>query len=222
MIPVSDRDREHGRTHFAAYGLGWFLSDFQGYLRVSHSGYLQGMTTYLALMPELDVAVIVLTNQFSRTYLSVANAILHSYISDTPPDWVALVADDFADRTGEAQNAVDEAFANRNAESSPSLALDAYTGTYRDLWYGDVSVEKDRDNLVIRFSRSERLVGSLEHFQYDTFIARWNDRTLLADAYVNFTLGHDGRVESIRMQAVSPATDFSYDFHDLDLRRINP
>jgi hypothetical protein len=39
------------------------------------------------------------------------------------------------------------------------------------------------------------------------------------DAYVTFILGADGNVESIRMKAVSPATDFSYDIHDLDLRR---
>lgn len=43
---------------------------------------------------------------------------------------------------------------------------------------------------------------------------------LLADAYVTFTLDPQGGVERIRMQAVSPATDFSYDFHDLDLRPV--
>ncbi len=72
----------------------------------------------------------------------------------------------------------------------------------------------------MRFSRSDLLSGPLEHFQYDTFVVRWRDRSLLADAYVTFTLGPNGEVESIRMTAVSPATDFSYDFHDLDLRRV--
>lgn len=62
----------------------------------------------------------------------------------------------------------------------------------------------------------------LEHFQYDTFIARWTDRRLMADAYVTFLLGADGTIEGIRMKAVSPATDFSYDFHDLDLERVPP
>lgn len=41
-----------------------------------------------------------------------------------------------------------------------------------------------------------------------------------ADSYVTFTIGPEGEVERIRMQAVSPATDFSYDFHDLDLRPV--
>jgi len=74
--------------------------------------------------------------------------------------------------------------------------------------------------LALRFSRSDKLAGPLEHFQHDTFVARWLDRSLLADAYVTFILGADGGIEAIRMKAVSPDTDFSYDFHDLDLRRV--
>jgi hypothetical protein len=59
-----------------------------------------------------------------------------------------------------------------------------------------------------------------DDFQYDTFIARWTDRRPMADAYVTFSLSPEGKVERIRMKAVSHATDFSYDFHDLDLRRV--
>ena len=32
--------------------------------------------------------------------------------------------------------------------------------------------------------------------------------------------GADGEVEAIRMKMLSPDTDFSYDFHDLDLRWV--
>jgi CubicO group peptidase (beta-lactamase class C family) len=220
LMPVSDLWREHARTHFRAYGLGWGLQDFLGHLYVSHSGGLQGMTTYIALLPELDVAVIVLTNQFTPSFVTVANTILHAHISDTPADWVAIVGESVAKQGSDAEQAVEAAFAARNTESRPSLPLAAYAGTYRDDWYGDVSVEEALGTLVMRFSRSDLLTGPLEHFQYDTFVARWEDRSLLADAYVTFSLGADGTVESIRMKAVSPATDFSYDFHDLDLRRV--
>jgi hypothetical protein len=50
--------------------------------------------------------------------------------------------------------------------------------------------------------------------------ARWLDRSLQGDAYVTFTLGADGEVEAIRMKVLSPDTDFSFDFHHLDLRRV--
>jgi hypothetical protein len=64
------------------------------------------------------------------------------------------------------------------------------------------------------------LVGDLEHWQYDTFVARWRDRELRADAYVTFALQPDGSVERATMKAVSPETDFSFDFHDLLLRPV--
>ncbi len=70
-------------------------------------------------------------------------------------------------------------------------------------------------------ARSAPLSGPLEHFQFDTFIARWTERRYNNDAYVSFSLGAEGAVERIRMKAVSPATDFSFDFHDLDLARVS-
>lgn len=220
LMPVGDLSREHGRTHFNAYALGWRLQDFFGYLRVGHSGGLQGMTTYIGLLPEKNIAVIVLTNQWSRAYRAIASGILNAYLSDAPEDWVEIYGQSAAEGSDDAQREVEQAFANRDADSKPSLPLDAYVGVYTDPWYGDVMVEGNDNGLLMRFSRTELMVGPLEHFQYDTFIARWLDRSLFADAYVTFSLGADGTVESIAMRPVSPATDFSFDFHHLDLRRV--
>jgi CubicO group peptidase (beta-lactamase class C family) len=220
VIPVSDRDREHGRTHFAAYALGWRLKDFFGYLYVGHSGGMQGMTTHIAMLPEKDVAVIVLTNQWSRASRAVTSEILNAYVSETPEDWVAIYSASAAERADEARKVVEEAFANRDADSTPSLPIESYVGTYRDPWYGEVFVERGEEGLVLRFSRSDLLTGPLEHFQYDTFVARWLDRSLHGDAFATFILGAAGEVEAIRMKMLSPDTDFSFDFHHLDLQRV--
>jgi hypothetical protein len=220
LLPVSAAAYEHGRTHFRAYALGWGLRDFFGDLLVSHSGGLQGMTTYIGILPERDVAVIALGNQWSNAPPAVVLEVLNAYISETPEDWVAVAAEAGAERADEAEEEVEKAFADRDADSTTSLPLESYVGTYRDPWYGDVFVEGSEDGLVMRFSRSDKLTGPLEHFQYDTFVARWEDRSLHADAYVTFVLNAGGGVEAIRMKWVSPDTDFSYDFHDLDLRRV--
>ena len=57
-----------------------------------------------------------------------------------------------------------------------------------------------------------------EHWQYDTFVARWRDRELRADAFVTFSLTPDGTIGETKLRAVSPTTDFGYDFHDLLLK----
>jgi CubicO group peptidase (beta-lactamase class C family) len=63
-------------THFAAYGLGWFLRDVRGYKEVSHTGGEVGMVTKVTLVPELRLGIIVLTNQENgAAYTAVSNHI---------------------------------------------------------------------------------------------------------------------------------------------------
>jgi uncharacterized protein DUF3471 len=115
---------------------------------------------------------------------------------------------------------VKSATGKRNPGTRPSLALTSYAGRYRDAWYGDIRIEEDRGKLHIFFTHSPDLAGELEHWQYDTFIARWKNRSLDADAYVTFTLRPDGAIDVMNMKAVSPSTDFSFDFHDLLFRPV--
>ena len=103
------------------------------------------------------------------------------------------------------------------ASPGPSLPLSAYAGTYRDAWYGDITISSEDGKLVMRFSHTPDLVGDLIHWQHDSFIARWRDRELRADAFVTFALNPDGSIERAKMEAVSPLTDFSFDFQDLEL-----
>jgi hypothetical protein len=41
-----------------------------------------------------------------------------------------------------------------------------------------------------------------------------------ADAYMSFIMDTEGRASGFTMKAISPLTDFSYDFHDLDFKRL--
>ena len=68
------------------------------------------------------------------------------------------------------------------------------------------------------------MVADLEHWQHDTFVARWRRAFMSdeapADAYVNFTLRPDASIERVTMAPVSPAIDFSFDFQDLLLTPV--
>lgn len=61
--------------------------------------------------------------------------------------------------------------------------------------------------LVLKFSHTDNLEGSLKHYRN-------------ADAFVRFTVGFDGHVDGMTMRAVSGRTDFSFDFHDLDFVKV--
>ena len=204
------------RANFVGYALGFGLRDYRGWKVVSHTGGLPGFVSRISFVPDQRLGIAVFTNQESgEAFEAITWRLLDHFLAAPATDWLA------AYRTlklrGDSVVAAAEraAAAARDTASRPSLALAKYAGAYRDAWYGDISIALENGKLVMRFSHSPSLTGDLEHFQYDTFIARWRDRELGADAYVTFALKPDGSIDQVKLAAVSPATDFSFDFQDL-------
>lgn len=207
-------------ANFNGYALGFFVGDYRGRKMVRHTGGLPGFVSRVALIPEEGIGVAVLTNQESgAAFDAIAFHVLDHYLGVDPPyDWLGgwrtLVAR--FDSLNAAE--VSATAAARDSTVGPSLPLAEYAGVYEDPWYGEVGISLEGDGLVMRFSRTPIMIGDLEHWQYDTFLVRWRDRSLRADAFVTFQLEPDGSIDRLRMEPASPTVDFSYDFQDLDLR----
>ena len=205
--------------NFSGYGEAWFLSDYQGKKLVWHTGGWPGMVSRLTLVPELHLGVVVLTNQESgAAFNAVTWRVLDAYLNPThKTDWVAA----YSKAVKKSEAKADDSFATheqrRDKNSKPSLPLASYAGTYSDPWYGNVVVKQERGALRMRFSKTAQLIGTMTPWQHDTFIVRWDDRGLNADAFVTYALDADGAIRDMRIEPVSPLTDFSFDFQDLRL-----
>ena len=208
------------RTHFRDYGLAWFIEDYEGAQRVWHTGGLVGMVSAVSLLPEQHVGIVVLTNQESGGRAAMTQSLLDAMLGRPARDWVAIVGGQ------EAEQSKRQAAADHDADSAIQAAggraflpLEAYVGVYHDPWRGDVVVEKQGDKLRMVFSRTTGMQGDLQAMKGNVFAVRWDDRTLKADALVNFRTGMDGLVSGMTMAPLSPTTDFSFDFQDLDFAR---
>jgi CubicO group peptidase (beta-lactamase class C family) len=211
----------HLRPHMAGYALGLNVRDYRGRTLLQHTGGLPGYVSKVAMIPELRLGVAVLTNQESgQAFESIAYQVLDHYLGAKAPDYPAIYERQVQQGRTELQALDRRASATRDSTSGPSLPLGRYAGTFRDAWYGDVTMALEGEGLVIRFSRSPSLVGDLIHWQHDSFLARWRDRELRADAYATFALNYDGSIERLRLVPSSPAVDFSFDFQDLVLRPV--
>ncbi len=209
------------QPNFRAYGLGWDLRDYRGKRLVGHTGMLSGYVSRTALVPELKLGIVILTNQeVTAAHAAIANTVIDHYLGVPDADWVAVYSTRLKKQRAEGEEAVKKAAGQRNLNTKPALPLASYAGRYRDAWYGDMRIEEHAGKLSLHFTHTPDLAGDLEHWQYDTFVARWKNRTLDADAYVTFTLKPDGTIHEVRMAAVSPLTDFSYDFQDLLFRPV--
>ncbi|TWI12053.1 serine hydrolase [Aerolutibacter ruishenii] len=206
------------KPNFLGYGEGWQLSDYRGRKLVWHTGGWPGMVSRLTLVPEHKLGVVVLTSaEVGAAFNAVTMRALDAFVDAPRTDWVAAYAAAVAKAEAKADESWQRHVEARDARSKPSLPLARYAGTYRDAWYGDVVIAQEGGKLVMRFGRTKSLVGTLSHWQHDTFIVRWDERWLNADAFVTFTLDADGNIAEARIKAISPQTDFSFDFHDLKL-----
>jgi CubicO group peptidase (beta-lactamase class C family) len=221
VIPV--RNGSIYNTHFAGYGLGWNLSDVKGYLQASHTGGLMGIVTQVTMIPELQLGIIVFTNQQEgAAFTAITNTIKDSYFGIKGIDRVKEQYDRVIRNQTEAKKITDEIWAKieeQQSNSSLTVNPDIYTGTYNDIWFGDVTISYADGRMYFSSVKSPKMKGEMLFYSGNTFIVKWNDRSLDADAFAVFSLDKDGRAAGITMEAVSPLTDFSFDFQDLNLRR---
>lgn len=206
------------RRGFNFYALGFNVRDYRGRKMLTHTGGLPGYVSRIAMLPDEKIGVAVFTNQEAgQVFEAITHHVLDYYLGAPAFDWLGGYQRLAARQDSALAAQKQETGAARNTASRPSLPLGSYAGTYRDAWYGDVSLVTEGDHLVLRFSHTPQLVGDLEHWQYDTFLVRWRDRELRADAYITFALTPAGRVEQAKMAPASPEVDFSFDFQDLRL-----
>lgn len=205
-------------TNFRGAGLGWFVKDYHGIKHVSHSGGILGMLSLTTLIPEHNFGMVVLSNQQAFGGLTaITEETLEDLLALEDRDWVTEEQERYRQALQEKTDFV----LQQPTTTRPALPRESYAGTYRDPWYGDVLVTLEDDQLRINFTHTELLEGRLEHYNADTFVVRWDEPLLEADAFIEFQVTRDNDVQGARMEAVAPFTDFSFDFHNLKLLKLD-
>lgn len=181
---------------FLGYGYGWFVQDFRGRRRISHGGNIDGMAAMVGFLPEDSVGVVVLTNmnQSDITIPLMSNLFDRLLGVDPPRDYNAEYRAT-ADSAEKSMRAARREPA-RTLGTRPSLELSAYVGSYRHPFMGQATVTLDRDRLVIRYEPAPTVTGPLEHWHYDTFVAKLVD-PIFGQARVTFRLDASGRVSGM-------------------------
>ena len=210
-------------SNFGGYGLGWFLTDVKGHKQVYHTGGLIGTVTQFTLIPDMKLGIIVLTNQQSgAAFSTVTNTIKDAYLGFEDRNWLKTYGDRMAKMNADFEKGKKEIFAKSEAfkkEKSQHPKPEQFVGTYTDAWFGDVVITQQGKTYRIQAKNSPRLKGELLPYTSNTFVAKWDDRSYDADAFVIFTYDENGKATSAKMKPISDITDFSFDFEDLDLQR---
>ncbi|MEO8770040.1 MAG: serine hydrolase [Ferruginibacter sp.] len=208
-------------THFFGYGLGWNLADIKGNLLVAHSGGINGMTTELALIPDKNLGIIVLTNTGESAGAGIARAIeatlFDSYLGLDKMDWVAQfgrMIQFHVDEDTVTKKVWETVAKNENIK----LNKQNYVGIYEDKWFGKVEVFFKGDLLWFKSYRSPKINGAMKFYKANTFAIKWEAFHDHADAFAMFSLDEEGMAQRIQLKDI-----FSLEgshFQDLDFQRI--
>jgi CubicO group peptidase (beta-lactamase class C family) len=199
---------------YDAYALGWEVRDYHGTRIVWHAGGVYGSTSMVVLIPDRNVGfAIELNSEEAEPRQGLMYELLDHYLGLPRQDWPARFGAYRRQRVAAAAALVGQKAA-APAAIGPSLPLARYAGRYVDPWYGAMAVGSDPRGLTVEFAPTPGMKGRLEHYQYDTFVARFDDPAI-EPAYLTFALDAEGKVVRITAKPVSPIADFSFDYKDL-------
>lgn len=212
-------------TDTISYGLGWFLINNKENKIATHEGQILGNYSIITIMPEKKIGIIVLTNQQSSAAIyGIENYLRNRYLGLDYKKVVDKYIESDSINIGETikiENAISNELKKNINKKVGKTDLNDFLGLYTDNWIGNVKIFIRDNKLFFQSEMSPELMGEMFYHSKNKFVVRWINKNLYADAFVVFTLDNRKRVSGMKMEAISPRTDSSYDFQDLDFRKKN-
>lgn len=156
--------------HFENYGLGWFLSSYQGHYRVEHGGNISGFSSNICMFPTDSVGIVVFCNQdVSKVTAIVRNLIADRLLKLPYKDWQTyLYAPVLKNKIAMQETQKQTLALKKEATKSSAHAVETYTGYYANAGYGKFEISLKKDSLFAHFPSN---IWYLKPFGNDVFEA---------------------------------------------------
>ncbi len=158
--------------HFNAYGLGWSLSDYQGRLRVGHTGGYDGFITAVNLIPDENLGVIVLTNGVKSPIMAATYYTLDKMLGIKGKDW----SEQMLFRTNTrliSDTRIPSRISKRVKDTKPSISIKDFSGDYHSDLVGKISIVEKGSELILDFEEAPLMSAKLTHWHYDVWQIHW-------------------------------------------------
>ena len=207
------RETYPGRT-FNGYGLAFGVTEYRGHFMVAHGGAYDGMYSRVAMVPDEELGIVVLTNTMKGISTWMVYDVVDAFLGSSVRDWSAFGLE--GDRRSKAafDARLDEHKASRIEGTSPSLDTATMVGQYYDPLYGDVMIVDRDGTLRMEFPRAPRLGATLTHWHYDTWQINWDETHAWFDfGTVQFEVNNERHVTGLK---------FSVPNEDIFFEEIHP
>jgi len=191
----SNRDSKLPYPKFVfGYGFGWEIRDYQGRKVVMHRG---STGAVLALMPEENLGLVVLTNLNRGLQYMVMHDTFDRLLgiprSWTNKDWTSQILET---ERRERRQLHEELAARRDPDRKQKLRLEEYAGIYTSNLFGDLVISHSADTLSMRLGPTTNCEAQLKHWQGERFRATFQIRHR-EDWFLTFQHSEFGTVSKI-------------------------
>jgi CubicO group peptidase (beta-lactamase class C family) len=200
--------------HFALYGLGWFLEEYNGKKIVSHTGGVNGFVTSVTLVPEEKLGIVVLTNTDANNfYEALKMEIMDAYLGLPYRNYSSLLLQNQISNEAAKEKQLKAKQDTINAKPATSLPLAAYAGTYKHNVYGNMNIRLQDGQLLATFEHHKGRSAIVEALGGNRFLARFND-PLYGIKVWTFTTG-DKMVKSVTVKVADFVEFTPYEFYKI-------
>jgi CubicO group peptidase (beta-lactamase class C family) len=199
------------KSHFALYGLGWFLQEYAGRKIVEHTGGVNGFVTSVCLVPEEKLGIIVFTNTDANNfYEALRNEIEDAYLG-LPYRNYSKVYHGFQENEEAATEKIIKAIRDTVAMNHKTdLPLTAYAGDYMHEVYGKMNIKIEAGKLIMRFEHHHGRYGTLEPLGGNRFFCTYSD-PLYGMKRLQFTV-ENKKVKSLTVRVADFVEFTPYEF----------
>lgn len=200
------------RSHFALYGLGWFLREYNGRKIVEHTGGVNGFVTAVTLVPEEKLGIIVFTNtDANRLYEALKEEILDAYLGLPYRNYSKVYLNGHLAQEKEKANWLKKKQDTIALHNTTTLPLAAYAGNYEHSIYGKMTIASENGKLTARFEHHKGRFATLEPLGGNRFLATFNDPLYGINLWP-FTTA-DGKVRSVTVTVADFVEFTPYEFY---------
>ncbi|MCK5782400.1 MAG: serine hydrolase [Flavobacteriales bacterium] len=196
-------------THYKGYGLGWNIYDYNGKKVINHGGGSDGMISKVAMIPEENLGLVILTNDINYLPSALTYQIFDMYFANDDKDWSKKYLSYYKSGLEKDAKRSVEMEELRVKNTKPSFKLSEYTGKYTDITYGSILVEEKNGKLILKYLPTDGLIGDLNHYHFDVFTIKIRDLPSLPSGTVQFKMNAKGIVNSVKVDIPNP--DFYFD-----------
>lgn len=208
---IGNGGHRFNESHFALYGLGWGLSEYEGRLIVGHTGGVNGFVTSVYLVPEERLGIIVFTNTDSNSFYELLRfEIMDAFLGLPYRDYSDLVLKRSKENDAREEKEIKMKRDTVAMKVKPALPLQAFAGTYRHDIYGEMTMTLKGDKLVATFEHHKGRFADVEPLGGNRFLATFNE-VIFGTKVWPFTIA-DGKVKSVTVTVADFVEFTPYEF----------